>query len=197
MLTKHGLHKLFLLAGAIIVLHGTLLVMIVDGQFRVGALRFFTIISNLLVSIGFALMLVLYNKRGAYWHFILINVMVSISATALGYNLVLVPFGGANTILSDYPNFATHLLAAVLAVMNYIIFEKKGFFRLRHILAAMVIPFLYFVIFLSIGHIIDFYPYFFMNPHVIGWPMVFVWCGVMFVFLFLFGLLILLLDRIL
>jgi len=34
------------------------------------------------------------------------------------------------------------------------------------------------VIFVSIGGAIDFYPYFFMNPALIGWPMTFVWLGI-------------------
>jgi len=195
MVTKQKLHKLCLLVIVGIVLHGTILAMIIDGQLRLDYLRFFTIISNLLIVIGFLVMLVLYDKKGTFWYYISMNILMGISATALTYNFVLVPFGGSKIVFSDYSNFITHLFSAILVFFNYIAFEKKGLFNFSHVLAGLVVPFVYYSVFLSIGHIIDFYPYFFMRSEVVGWPMVFVLFGILMGLLFLFGILILLLDK--
>jgi hypothetical protein len=195
MLTKQKLHKLSLLVSAGIVFHGTMLFIIVDGILRFDYLMFFTVISNLLIVIGFLIKLISYGQEGKFWYYILMSMLMSISATALTYNLVLVPFGGSNIAFSSYPNFAVHLFSVVLVFINYLFFEKKGMLKFSHVLAGLVVPFVYYLVFLSIGHIIDYYPYFFMRPDVVGWPMVFILFGVLMGLLFLFGFLILLLDK--
>ena len=195
MLTKQKIHKLYLLVSALVILHGTMLFMLVDGQLQIEYFGFFTVISNLLVAVVFIIMLAAYNKRTMFWHYVLMSMLMSISATALTYNLVLVPVGGSNMVFSDYPNFVIHLLSAILVFGNYFIFEKKGIFKFSHVRAGLIIPFVYYLASLSIGYIIDSYPYFFMRPDVVGWPMVFIIFGALMGLLFLFGYLIMAFDR--
>ena len=195
MLKKQSLHKVFLLVSAIIVFHGTLMVLIQDGRINFGVLRYYTIMSNLLVTIGFIAMVFLNKKESVFRYYFSISIMMSISMTCLAYNFVLVPAGGVGWIFSSYPNFVTHLLSMVLVFINYFIFEKKGMFTFKHVPIGLIFTAVYWIVFLIIGDYINFHPYFFMNPNMIGLPMTFVWGGILLVSISLFGLIILLLDK--
>jgi len=192
MFTKQNIHKLYLLVSAFVVLHG---IMSRGWSFNVGALKTFTLLSNYLVIIGFLLMLVLYNSKSEVRSYLSVCVIVSISVTALVYNFVLVPFSRINMFFSNYLNFVTHFLSTILVLFNYFFFEKKGTFTFKHILAGMVFPFTYWVVFVSIGDIIGFYPYFFMNPKEIGWVMTFIWFGIILFIVTVLGFLLILFDR--
>jgi len=102
----------------------------------------------------------------------------------------------AEIVFSYYSNFVTHLLSMLLALFNYFFFEKKGTFTYKHILAGMAFPFLYWLVFVSIGGIIDYFPYFFMNPTEIGWIMTFVWFAIILIVVTVLGFLLVLFDRI-
>jgi len=195
--TKQGFHKLFLLVSALIVLHGTISIMSRGGFFDVGAFRAYTVLSNFLVVIGFVFMLILYNSKGKPRTYISASILVSITITGLVYNLILVPvMPEAEMVFSYYSNFVTHLLSMLLALFNYFFFEKKGTFSFKHILAGMAFPFIYWVVFVSIGEIIDYYPYFFMNPTEIGWIMTLVWFAIILVVVAVLGFLLVTFDRI-
>ena len=196
MFTKQNLHKAYLLVSALVVLHGTILIMSSGGFFDVSAFRMFTPLSNYFVVAGFLTMLILYNSKSKLRSYISAGIIVSITVTALVYNLILVPLvPEAEMILSDYPNFVTHFFSALLALFNYFFFEKKGQFALKHILAGMAFPFVYWVVFVSIGGIIGFFPYFFMNPAEIGWAMTFVWFAIILVVVAVLGFLLVMFDK--
>lgn len=59
----------------------------------------------------------------------------------------------------------------------------------------MIFPFAYWLVFVSIGDIINFYPYFFMNPTKIGWSMTFIWFGIILVVIAVLGFLLVLFDK--
>ena len=197
MIAKQKIHKLYLLVSALVVLHGTILLMGGHiGSFNVKAFRAYTVLSNYLVVIGFLLMLVLYNNKGKLRSYISASVLVSITVTGLVYNLILVPvMPEATMVFSYYSNFVTHLLSMVLALFNYFFFEKKGTFTFKHILAGMAFPFAYWIVFISIGEKINYYPYFFMNPTEIGWLMTFVWFAIILTVITALGLLLVLFDK--
>jgi len=165
------------------------------GQFHPVALKFFTIQSNLLVVISFVQSFAVYNRKCVFRPYLAVSALVSITVTGLVYNFVLVPFGGAPMIFSDYANFVTHLLSMILALVNYFVFERKGNLTYRHMLAGMIFPIVYWIVFMSIGGAIDFHPYFFMNPAYIGWPMTFVWFGIIAVVFALLGFSLVLFDK--
>jgi hypothetical protein len=176
MLRKQTIHKIYLLGCAMLVLHGVLLQMWWNGAFHAAALRTFTVLSNFLVVIGFILMLFLYNNKEKLRSYIQVCIIMSICLTGLVYNFILVPFtSDAQMVFSHYSNFATHLLSMLLVLFNYFFFEKKGTFTYKHIPAGMAFPVIYWTVFISIGGIINYYPYFFMNPNEVGWAMLFVW----------------------
>jgi hypothetical protein len=196
MLTKKNIHSAYLLISAFVILHGTFLLMSAGGTFSVYALRMYTPLSNYLVAFSFIALFILYNHKGKVRSYISASAIVSITVTGLVYNLILVPaIPEAEMILSDYPNFVTHFFSMVLALFNYFFFEKKGEFSYKHILAGMAFPFIYWVVFISIGGMIDFFPYFFMNPTQIGWGMTFIWFGIILTVIAVLGFLLVRFDK--
>jgi hypothetical protein len=176
------IHRLFLLVAAAVTLHGTVSLMFWDGVFHTEPLRSYTVQTNLLLVVGFVVMAFLgaSSRIRPYLHF---AVLICISVTGIVYNLILVPFGGAPMVLDGWGNFVTHLLSMLLAWANYLLFEKKQTFLFRHIWAAIVPTFAYWLVFVSIGSAINWFPYFFMNPYSVGWGGVFFWFAVILVFL--------------
>jgi len=198
MYQKENIHKIFLLISAAVITAGALLIMNMGERFDPQGFQSFTVQSNLLTALGFVLMVVLYDSNGfraklrSHVHF---SVIISISITGLVYNLLLVPTTPyALPITSDFPNFSTHFLSMVLALIGYFVFEKKGTFTRKHIAAGMVFPFIYWIVFVSIGEVIDYFPYFFMNHPEIGWAMTFVWFGILLVVVAALGFLLVWFD---
>ena len=203
MLTKT--HKLYLLLSAGLILYGIILGLTGRGQihllpgiagsglFHFRALKTFTYQSNLLLVIGFLVMLALGEHRAR--HYISVSIMLAATVTGLVYNFLLVPIAQAPMFFSSYVNFSTHVLVTVLALGNYLVFEKKGFLTYRHILVGVIFPAAYWVVFVTIGERIDFFPYFFMNHTYVGWPVVFLWLVILLVFFAGLGVLLILYDR--
>ena len=196
MLTKQNIHKAYLLISSIIITAGAILIMNMGDYFALQGFLSFTVQSNLLTALGFVLMVVLYGGEGKLRSYITFSVIISISITGLVYNLLLVPTTPeALPINSDFPNFSTHFLSMALALIDYFVFEKKGTFTLKHILASMIFPFLYWIVFVSIGDIINYFPYFFMEHPVIGWGMTFIWFGIMLIVVAILGFSLIVFDR--
>ena len=199
MLTKQNIHKAYLLISAIVITAGAILIMNLGDSFDPQGFLSFTVQSNLLTALGFVFMVVLYNNkgnRGRLRSYIVFSVMISISITGLVYNLLLVPTTPeALPINSDFSNFSTHFLSMALALINYFIFEKKGTFTFKHILVGMIFPLTYWVVFVSIGDTINYFPYFFMEHPAIGWGMTFLWFGIILVVVAILGLLLISFDK--
>lgn len=170
------IHKLFLLATMAIVGYAVIYGLFTPEGIRFTSLRTFTYLSNIFMVLGFGIMLGKPSKLRTYTS---ISVLVAITVTGIVYNFVLVPMAGATPAHIGFVNFVTHALSTVLALVNYFVLEEKATFQYRHIPIAMVFPIVYWLVFISIGGIIDFFPYFFMNPNSVGWPMVFVWFGIL------------------
>ena len=205
MLTKKKAHQLYLFLCAGLILYGIILGLTGRGQihllpgiagsgpFHFRALKTFTYQSNLLLVAGFLAMSMLNENKAR--HYISVSVMLATTVTGLVYNFLVVPFAQAPMFFSNYVNFSTHVLAMILALANYLIFEKKGFLTYRHILVGMIFPGVYWIVFVIIGERIDFFPYFFMNHTYVGWPMVFLWLGIFLAFFAGLGFLLTLYDR--
>ncbi|MCL2378783.1 MAG: Pr6Pr family membrane protein [Defluviitaleaceae bacterium] len=205
MLKKENIHKLYLLLSAGLILYGVILGLTGGGQIHLfpgmagsGSVHFrslktFTYQSNLLLVIGFIAMLAFGNSR--LRQYISVSVILATTVTGLVYNFLLVPFAQAPMFFSGYVNFSTHVLATVLALANYFIFESKGFLHHKHILAGMLFPGAYWAVFVVIGERINFFPYFFMNPNSVGWVMVFVWFAILLIIFAGLGFALMLYDR--
>ena len=170
--------KIFLIISALIVLHGTILLIMYYGRI---ALLSYTVHSNFLFVIGFITMALFYKYK-IFRSYISFAVLVCILITGIVYNIMLVPFTDAPIVFLGYGNFVTHLLSMVLAVINYLIFEEKKQFTFKHILAPGIPSFMYWLFFILFGGAIDWHPYFFMDPRQITWGMIFFWLAIIIVF---------------
>jgi len=187
---KQIIHKLFLLISATVVLYSVAFLLISDGEFQFGGLRYYTLLSNLIVALGFiAMIFVPITQR--FRSYLSFTVLVCISITGIVYNLVLVPFGWGTPITTGWANFITHLFSMVLVFINYLVFEEKGRLSFRHVIVASVPIFMYWAVSLFFGS----YPYFFMSPLSVGWPMVFFWFLVFLLFTTGFAFLLVVLDK--
>jgi len=203
--TKENVHKLYLLVGTGLIMYGIIRGLIGRGQIHLlldmadnapihfRALKTFTYQSNILLVNGFLAMLVLYNNKVR--HYISTSIILAASLTGLVYNFLLVPFAQAPLPFFNFENFSTHVLAMVLPLLNYLIFEDKGLLSWRHILVGMIFPIVYWAVFVTIGERIDFVPYFFMNPGYVGWAMVLAWFGGLLAIFSGFGFLLVLYDK--
>jgi len=176
-LRREKFHKIFLLLCAMIIFHALVLMITASGEIYFGVLRFFTVLSNLLLGVAFAAKLVFYRRDYAFLRHLSFSAMIAIIVTSLVYNFVLIPFAGAETIFRSYANFVTHFLSMVLVLANYIFFESKGTFRYTHAFVGMIFPVVYWLTFVT--ELFYFYPYFFMNPPQIGWLSTILWFGVL------------------
>jgi len=198
-------HKLYLLISAGLIMSGIIMGLIGRGQIHLlldmadsaplhfRALKTFTYQSNILLVIGFLVMLVLHKNTAR--HYISVAIMLATGLTGLVYNFLLVPFAQAPMPFFNFENFSTHVLAMVLPLLNYLVFEDKGLLNRRHILVGMIFPIIYWAVFVTIGERIDFVPYFFMNPGSVGWAMVFVWFGGLLAVFSGLGFLLVLYDK--
>ncbi|MCL2400896.1 MAG: Pr6Pr family membrane protein [Defluviitaleaceae bacterium] len=202
---KENAHKLYLLISAGLIMYGIIMGLIGRGQIHLlldiadntpihfHALKTFTYQSNILLVIGFLTMLVLYKSKVR--HYISTSIMLATGLTGLVYNFLLVPFAQAPLPFFNFENFSTHVLAMVLPLLNYLIFEDKGLLNQRHILVGMIFPIVYWAVFVTIGERISFVPYFFMNPGYVGWATVFAWFGALLAIFSGLGFLLVLYDK--
>jgi|GEM_PF-994921 len=166
---KEIFHKIFLLLSAAIIFHAVW-IMVADD---LGALRFFTVLSNLLLGVAFVARVLFYRRGGEFLRHLSFAALIAIIVTCVVYNFVLVPFVGADNIFQSYANFVTHFLSLVIALANYVFFEPKGELRRKHALAAIAFPAVYWAVFVT--PLFYFTPYFFMNPAQIGWGTAILW----------------------
>jgi len=196
---KIKIHKIYLLASAALVLSG-----IITGMNMYGftTLLYLTFLSNIFLAAYFFLSFFLYGKKEVLKSYLLMSVIIAISITALVYNFVIVPFADVAPVFSmnmsfawNFQNSMTHLFSMLLILANYFIFEKKGLFKIKHVLVSTIFPLLYWLVFITIGSIINFYPYFFMDVPAIGWGMTILWL-IIFISVFSFlGFLLFIIDR--
>lgn len=193
---RESFHKIYLFLCSIIVSYGVFLGLIEDGTFQLLSLRMYTYQSNLLMVVGYIVIIALYDKESPIKYYISSSVLLAVIVTGLVYNFVLVPFNGNSVFYSSLENFLTHFLAPILALFNYLFFEQKGKLNFNNILVGMAYPAVYWLIFVSIGGFINFYPYFFMDPNSVGWPMLFVWFALLLSIFFVLGYFLVSYDRI-
>jgi hypothetical protein len=127
-------------------------------------LFYFTILTNLLVAVGFSWMAL----RGPLPPFWLGGVVLSIVLVGVIYNTLLSGLlelsGGA--LLADFLN---HTLAPILVPLWWLAFARKGGLRWRDPWLWAIYPLAYFVYGLARAPAAGVYPYFFMDVGKLGW----------------------------
>ena len=147
-------------------------------------LTYYTTLSNLLVLGFFAYWLWRLAKDGSDQLFS--NrlwrakgaVTMAILLTFFVYLILLMPRATMEQIMR-VENFALHMIAPILVLVDWFIFDRKGAYRLLEPIYWTVLPLVYMVYALVRGSVLrlpvtphkpnEFYPYFFMNIDKIGW----------------------------
>lgn len=130
---------------------------------------YFTILSNIVVAVVLtALALGVARPVGA-WPALRLDSLLMITVTGLVFAIVLAPDAKLEG-LEYVTNTIEHYLAPVLTVVTWLVWGPFGWFRLRTVLSAMVLPILWLGYTLVRGAVIDAYPYGFLDAAALGYP---------------------------
>ena len=171
-----------------------------DGGSVIETLSYFTIISNILVFVLFTYILFKKGELNEKERSIKAAITVSIMVTFIVFHVLLVPTLSGS--LSFWNSFFGHTYTPLLVLLDYFLFDKKGILRYRDIVYWVMIPLGYFVyanFYALVGGTFTYedsvsrYPYFFINPDLIGWWLVIVFVivisafvvGLSFLFVFM------------
>lgn len=127
-------------------------------------LRFFTFMSNLLVTIC-ALQLVVLRDWTRGWHMLRIAGTVCIVITGIVFNLLLASDDLVG--LAAFNNFFVHILTPILTPVVWLLFGPRQT-TWRRILVAAIIPITWLVVTLVRGAVTHWYPYTILDVHLIG-----------------------------
>lgn len=163
---------------------------IFSGGFSPGALMYYTIQSNLLALVLFAMLLVRTarglsrdGRRGNAGYFARFEMVcvIDLLLTMLVYWVLLVPTAftmGGSFELFTFDNVAVHLLTPLFCLVDYLLFTPSGHLRYSDVYAVLIFPLLY-VVFASIAGFSGYtyriaadgpvhFPYFFMDYDRVG-----------------------------
>lgn len=154
-------------------------------------LRFFTIMSNTLVAIT-AFQLAFSRDWTHTWHVLRIAATICITITGVFFALLLAgdPLEGLDALT----NFMVHILTPLLAPLAWLVFGPATT-TVRRVLLAAVVPVVWLTYTLVQGAITQWYPYPFLEAHVLGYGRVAVTLVVIFVAYFGLGALMWGIDR--
>lgn len=147
--------------------------------FQISSFMYYTILSNILCLIFFSFN-IYYLKRGKESNYhVKGGVTLAITITMLIYWFVLAPHGFImNLTFQFFGNLCVHLIVPLMVIFDWLIFDKKGMFSRIDPIRWLIIPLSYYIFTLiaaSLGVVYPLgghYPYFFINPVVIGIPAV-------------------------
>ena len=141
---------------------------------------YFTIWSQIAVGIIMTLLYLNPTRDGKLFRVMRIDTVLMITVTGVVYNLLLgpnYPPQGLNQISSPIQ----HTITPLITVLIFIIAGPRGWFNLKNIVAALVLPIVYVFYTLFRGAIIDKYPYDFFDVVVNGYANVIVFVlGILF-----------------
>ena len=141
---------------------------------------YFTVWSQIAVGIVMTLLYLNPTRDGKLFRVLRVDTVLMITVTGVVYNLLLgpnYPPQGLNQISSPIQ----HTITPIITVLIFIIAGPRGWFNLKNIVAALVLPIVYVFYTLFRGAIIDKYPYDFFDVVVNGYANVIVFVlGILF-----------------
>ena len=123
---------------------------------------YFTIWSQIMVGVVMTLLYLNPARDGKLFRVFRIDSILMITVTGVVYNLLLgpnYPPQGLNQISSPIQ----HTITPLITVLVFVIAGPRGWFTIKNILAALVVPIIYVFYTLFRGAIIDKYPYDFFD----------------------------------
>lgn len=132
---------------------------------------YFTIWSQIAVGIVMTLLYLNPTRDGKIFRVMRIDTVLMITVTGVVYNLLLgpnYPPQGLNQISSPIQ----HTITPLLTVLIFVIAGPRGWFSLKNVAAALILPITYVLYTLFRGAIIDKYPYDFFDVVMYGYASV-------------------------
>ena len=170
---------------------------------------YYTNFSNLLCIIFFSfyIIMTLFNKNIKKIGKLKGGVTIAIMITAIVYNFILRPFmtdmEGVMD-LNSIGNYIVHIIAPIMVIFDYILFDKKGLYEGVDPFIWVLIPFAYFIFIIiraSLGKTFTYtaskYPYFFIDIDAFGLPQVILNVFLMILVIILLGYIYLGIDKLL
>lgn len=108
---------------------------------------------------------------------------------------------GTNSL--DWRNLIIHYITPIMAILHWLLFDKKGIYRFTDIFIWLAIPIMYLIfslIYAEVGTSFFYnattrYPYFFINPDQVGWINVSIYIVILIIFFLFLGYLVFLIDK--
>ncbi|WP_353473693.1 Pr6Pr family membrane protein [Salipiger sp. H15] len=159
------------------------------GEFwRLG--RYFTILTNLMVAVTFGMIAA--GHRAQTWWLAAITLWILI--VAIVYHALLArPLDG----LRWWSDMAVHTFVPIAVALWWLALAPKDGLLPRHALWWLLWPLVYVSYALIRGEFDGRHPYFFIDPHEVGWPGVGLWCLALGISFWLAGLGVVVLGRLL
>ena len=139
-------------------------------KFDIETIYYFTYQSNILVIIYFFLDIInIIKKNKTFYPRLKGAVTMSITVTFLIYHFLLSPTAEKYEGLGYIRNIILHYIVPIMTIFDYIIFDKKGIYKIIDPLLWLLIPFLYFAFILIRARLGEpfsdgsYYPYFFVD----------------------------------
>jgi hypothetical protein len=137
--------------------------LVVNNQLKlINYLSLFTIQTNILLAVTFIL---ISGNRIQYRIFLRGTATLSILITGLGFIFLL---GAKQSYLLPAVNLITHYLAPLAGLISWILLPINQSISYKSGLAWIIYPLIYFLYIMTRGYLIDWYPYNFINPKVVG-----------------------------
>jgi len=204
MLNKTKGRKLYI----IILLLGNLtgiILSLLETDSAIQSISYFTWQSNIFVFLFFSYLLFKNKELSTKEQSIKAAVTIAILLTFVVYHTLLDPFFKSGEYNPPFwRNFLVHTYTPLLVLLDYFLFDKKGKLQYRMVPYWLVIPFIYLIyanIYALLGGTFVFedsisrFPYFVMNPDMIGWGLEIVFIIVISLFISLLSILFVFLDK--
>jgi len=154
--------------------------------------RFFTILTNVMVAVTFAVLAVRGAVASARW---LGGVTLWIAIVGVVYHLLLAATDSQETVIGFWANIGVHTTVPLAVMAWWLAFGPRAGLNVTAALMWMAWPLVYVVYALGRGQLDGIYPYFFTDPTNIGWFGVAKWTVILAVSFFVAGLLQIALAR--
>lgn len=147
--------------------------------------RFFTILTNAMVAVTFAVLAIRGYVASARW---LGGVTLWIAIVGVVYHLLLAPTDSQETVIGYWANIGVHTTVPVAVMAWWLAFGPRAGLNVTAALMWMAWPLVYVCYALGRGQLDGTYPYFFTDPTNIGWFGVAKWTVILAVSFFVAGL---------
>ena len=155
--------------------------------------RFFTILTNLMVSVSLFSIAFRGRVASAIW---IGGVTLWIAITGVVYHLLLSGTDGDKAGIGWWANFGVHTSVPIAVVLWWLAFGPRGGLGVKAALLWMLWPLVYVCYALGRGQLDGRYPYFFTNPDTIGWIGVAQWTAILAGSFFVAGIVLIAVARV-